>query len=149
MRCIIYTRFSPRPDAATSDSCEVQAAYCEEFAVKKGWTVARVFNDPDRSGADEYREVLWNAIEEIRKGDVLLVYKRDRLARNVYLSESILRAVSKRGGTIQSVAGDVDGDGPEQTLIRQIVAAMAEYERKLISKRTSYALRRMQSRASG
>lgn len=145
MKCIIYTRFSPRPDAATSESCEVQFAYCEEYAIKKGWDIRERFDDPDVSGSDEFREKLWAAIESLKKGEVLLVYKRDRLARNVYLSESINRAVSKKGATIVAVDGDVAGDGPEQQLIRQVVAAMAEYERKITARRTSAALRLYQS----
>lgn len=143
-KAIIYTRFSPRPDANDSDSCETQERICRDYAQLKGFEVVSVHADPDRSGADEFREELWAAINEIKKGCVLLVYKRDRLARNVYLAESINRAVAKRQGRIVAVTGDVEGDTPETQLIRQVVAAMAEYERKLISKRTSDAMKAKQ-----
>lgn len=142
---VIYTRFSPRPDAATSESCEMQEGLCRDYAAAHGWGCAAVFADADVSGADEFREKLWAAIDSLKKGGVLLVWKRDRLARNVYLAEMINRAVAKKGGRIVAVSGDVEGDGPEQVLVRQVVAAMAEYERKLIGIRTSAALRLYQS----
>lgn len=140
-KAVVYTRFSPRPDAKDSMSCAVQRAQCEQFAALRGYEVVRVYDDPDRSGADEYRDKLWSAIEAVPKGGVLLVYRRDRLARNLYLSEAINRAVTKRGGRIVAVYGDMEGETPEAQLVRQIIAAAAEYERKLISARTSAAMR--------
>jgi site-specific DNA recombinase len=144
-QAIIYTRFSPRRNADQSESCEVQRAYCEEYAAKRGLTVFKVIDDPDVSGADEFRPKLWEAIDSLDKGHVLLAYKRDRLARNVYLSEQIIRAVKSKGASIEAVSGDISGDGPEHTMIRQIIAAMAEYERKLIAQRTSHSMRHHQN----
>lgn len=141
---VIYTRFSPRRNAEESESCEVQQAYCEQHAAQKGYEIRAIIHDPDVSGADEYREKLWEAISLLYKGDVLLVYKRDRLARNVYLAEQINRAVRTRGATIEAVSGDIPGNGPEQILVRQVLAAIAEYERKLISTRTRMSMRQHQ-----
>ena len=142
---VIYTRFSPRRNAGESESCEVQQAYCEQYCAAKGYAIKAIIHDPDISGADEYRENLWKAIDRLEKGDVLLVFKRDRLARNVYLSEQINRAVTHKGGTIEAVSGDIEGNGPEQIMIQQVLASIAEYERKLIGQRTSYAMRRHQT----
>lgn len=138
---VVYTRFSPRRNAEESESCEVQLAYCEQYAAQHALDVVRVFDDPDVSGADEYREKLWQAIEALKHSSVLLVYKRDRLARNVYLSEQINRAVEKKGATIEAVSGDVKGDSAEAKMIRQVLAAIAEYERKMIASRTRHAMR--------
>ncbi len=144
MNTIIYTRFSPRRNAGESESCETQEALCREFAEKKGWNVRDVIHDPDASGADEYREPLWRAIDGLGRGDTLLVYKRDRLARNVYLAEQINRAVKGRGATIAAVSGDVEGDSAEVEMIRQVLASIAEYERKMIAQRTRHAMRQHQ-----
>lgn len=144
-QAIIYTRFSPRANADKCESCEVQRDYCEKYAAAHGMEIAAVFDDPDVSGADEYREKLWQAIEALPKGGVLLVYKRDRLARNVYLSEQINRAVEKKGATIEAVTGDVQGNSAETVMIRQVLAAIAEYERKMIASRTRHAMRFHQS----
>jgi DNA invertase Pin-like site-specific DNA recombinase len=140
-QAIIYTRFSPRANADKCESCEVQRDYCEKYAAAHGMEITAVFDDPDVSGADEYREKLWQAIEALQKGGVLVVYKRDRLARNVYLSEQINRAVEKKGATIEAVTGDVQGNSAETVMIRQVLAAIAEYERKMIAARTKHAMR--------
>jgi len=144
VKAIIYTRFSPRKNADECESCELQAAHCEQFAHKKGWTVSQIVNDKSISGADEFRPNLWKAIETLGKGDVLIVYKRDRLARNVYLSEQINRSVEKRGGKIVAVSGDIEGEGFEVVLIRQVLASIAEYERKQIGQRTHHAMQQHQ-----
>jgi len=143
-KAIIYTRFSPRRNAETSESCETQEGMCALHASQHNYEVAGVYHDKDVSGKDEYREVLWQAIEALGRGDILLVFKRDRLARNVYLAEQINRAVATRGATIEAIAGDVEGDSDEAVMIRQVLASIAEYERKMIGRRTSYAMRQHQ-----
>jgi len=107
-------------------------------------TVGGTFEDKAISGSEEDRPGLWHAIDALSSGSVLLVYKLDRLARNVYLSECIRRAVEKAGARIEAVEGDVVGDGPEQVMIRQVLAAFSEYERKIIAARTKYAMRHHQ-----
>lgn len=144
-KAVIYTRFSPRRNADESESCEIQLAFCEQHCAKLGIEVASVVHDPDASGADEFREKLWSAIDSLRKSWVLVVYKRDRLARNVYLSEQINRTVERKGASISAVSGDISGDSPEIRMIRQVLASVAEYERKIISMRTSHAMRHHQA----
>lgn len=144
MKAVIYTRFSPRRKAAECESCETQEALCRNHASRKGYEVIQAVHDKDVSGKDEYREKLWKAIEATPRGGVLLVIRRDRLARNVYLSEQINRAVATRGARIEATAGDVAGDSDEATMIRQVLASIYEYERKMIGKRTSFAMRQHQ-----
>jgi len=145
-RCIIYTRFSPRPNAKESESCEFQEAECRKYADARLWEIKSIFEDRAISGADEERPGLFGALEELDRNDALLIYKPDRLARDVYLSELFRRSVAKQGAKIVCVSGDVEGEGPEQTMIRQVVASLAEYERKLIAARTKAAMRWRQSR---
>jgi len=144
-KCIIYTRFSPRRNAEDCDSCETQGSTCTAYAKGKKYEIKAVIDDPDASGSDEYREKLWEAISCLCRGDILVVAKRDRLARNLYLSEQINRAVRHKGATIEAVSGDVSGDTPEFVMIRQVLASFAEYERKLIGMRTKSAMRQHQA----
>ena len=141
---VIYTRFSPRRNAEESESCTMQENTCRRYAEAKGYNVIEAFNDEDVSGKDAFREKLWEAIEMLKRGSVLIVYKRDRLARDLYLSEQINRSVSAQGARIEAVSGDVAGSGPEQDLIRQVLASISEYERKLIAMRTSWAMKQHQ-----
>lgn len=139
-RCIIYSRFSPRKNADTCESCETQIALCEEYAFKKGFEIVRTFADKDVSGADELRPLLWEAVDALRKGDVLLCWKRDRLARDLYLMCAIRRAVKKHGGIIHTVEQGEMGASAEDVFRDQIIDAVSELERKLISARTRAAM---------
>ncbi len=139
-RVIVYTRYSPRRNAEESQSCETQLAYCEQWAFKNGLPVAGRYRDEAVSGSDEDRPGMWAAIDALGKGDTLLVYKLDRLARNVYLMECVRRAVEVKGGVIAAVEGDVEGNGPEAVMIRQVLSSISEYERKIIALRTKYAM---------
>lgn len=143
-QAVVYTRFSPRKNEELCDSCEYQTNICREYAEEHGLTVRTVIEDKAVSGKDEFREKLWEAVKQLQKGDTLLVYRNDRLARNVYLMEVIRRAVLKQGAKIVAVTGDVKGDGPEQVLVRQIVSAISEYERKIIGIRTKTIMRAKQ-----
>jgi DNA invertase Pin-like site-specific DNA recombinase len=147
MKAVIYTRFSPRRNAEESESCETQEALCRTYAASKSWPVSeKVFADKDMSGSDADRPGLHDAIEALNRGDVLLVYKRDRLARDVLIAELTRRRVAVVGATIVAVSGDVTGDDNDPSVVfsRQIMDAVAELERKQIAIRTSDAMKTLQ-----
>lgn len=144
MKAIIYTRYSPQRNGKDSESCEVQAAYCEDHAAREGWEVADTLEDREKSGGDADRPNLWAAVDLLGKGDVLLVWKLDRLARSLYLMEGIRLAVERRGARIVAVEGDIEGNSPEVIMIRQILGSVYEYERKIIAQRTKAAMRHKQ-----
>lgn len=136
---IIYTRYSPRRYA--NDSCEQQRDVCEKYCEKQGYTPVEYYEDQERKGSDAERPGLWAAIDSLNKGQVLVVYKLDRLAREVYLHEVIRRQVDREGAWIEAVK---DGFGAsetyEQVLMRQILQAFSEYERRILAVRTRYAM---------
>lgn len=80
-----------------------------------------------------------DAVEELG-ATVLLVAKRDRLARDTVVSALVERLVTRKGGKIVAADGVGNGDGPEAMLMRHIVNAFAEYERAIIRARTKGAL---------
>ncbi len=102
------------------------------------------FTDSDVSGGApiEKRVGLLDALKELRSGDVLIVARRDRLARDVLLAGWIEKEVQKRGARIVSAAGEGNGSAndPAAKLMRVIIDAFAEYERGLIRARTRAAL---------
>lgn len=143
MKCVIYARFSPRP--GESNSIDTQVAECEQYARTNGWHVLSVHSDSHASGADPEREGLWEAMDNTPRGGVLLVWKMDRLARDLYLAEALHRQADKRGFRVQAVREGVADDTAEGRLIRQVLAAAAEYERRLVQVRTSVAMKRYQN----
>ena len=146
MTAIIYTRFSPRRNADKSESCETQEALCRAHAEAQGWPVGSVHADRGRSGKDADRPGLASALATLRRGDVLLVYKRDRIARQVLTIELTKRQVKAAGATIAAVSGDIAGDDNDPTVVfvRQVMDAVAELERKQIAVRTSDAMLQLQ-----
>lgn len=143
-KAVIYARFSPRPGAATCESIDTQREACIAYCAGKAYTVAEFHGDKAVSGSDEDRPVLWDAVNALRRGYVLVVYSADRLARSVYLAEYIRRKVDAKGARIECVRGDNNGTTPEDVLVRQVMQAFAEYERKIIAARTRLAMRRHQ-----
>ncbi len=138
---VVYTRYSPRRNAHESESCETQEAQCREHAEAKGWPVRSAHRDEGKSGKDLDRPGLAAALADLKRGDVLLVYRRCRLARSMLVAELTQRQVKAAGARIAAVSGDIsDDDGPEATFARQVMDAVAELERKLIGLRTRAAL---------
>ncbi len=146
MKVIIYARFSPRPDAAVSESNAAQFDLCRAYAMRMGWTVAGEHQDAAFSGDDEDRPGLWAALDALPRKAVLLVYKLDRLARSVYLSHLIEEELKKKGCRVVSVVGEGTGsNSPEDELIRRILQALAEYQKKAQAARTRAAMLRHQA----
>jgi site-specific DNA recombinase len=126
VKAIIYARFSPRPNAAESESIETQLDYCRAHCQAQGLEIAGEFEDRALSGDDEDRPGLWAAVDALRRGYILLVYRLDRLARSVYLSEFIRREV-------------------KEVFVRQVLQAEHEYAKKVAAARTKYAMLRHQA----
>jgi len=142
---IIYARFSPRPNADQSESIKKQIEVCREYCRKKQYAVLEHFEDRALSGTDADRPGLWAAIDAVKRGYVLVVRWRSRLARDVYLEETIERLVDKAGGHIEAVEEN-NGQKPHDKMIRQILAAFREYERRMIAMRTKYAMLKYQNK---
>lgn len=138
---IVYTRYSPRRNAKDSESAATQEAQCREYAKARNWPVKSAHGDKALSGKEVYKPGLEAAIQALRPGDVLLVYSRCRIARKLMLSLFVEEKVKGKGARIVAVTGDpVGGDGPEAVMLRQIIGAVHEYERKLIAARTKAAM---------
>jgi DNA invertase Pin-like site-specific DNA recombinase len=71
---------------------------------------------------------------------VLVVAKRDRLARDVLHAGAIEAAVVARGARVVSADGAADGDDPAARMMRQLLDVFAEFERGMIRARTRAAL---------
>jgi DNA invertase Pin-like site-specific DNA recombinase len=69
--------------------------------------------------------------------DVLVVPRLDRLARDLLIQETVIGRLQRRGRQVQSAAEpDVTSSDPTRVLVRQVLGAIAEYERGLIRGRT-------------
>lgn len=127
-----------------ANGVEAQRSAVEVWARARGVELLAVLEDEGVSGATpiEQRPGLVAAVEALRthRAGVLVVAKRDRIARDVIISAVVEHIVSRHGASLVSADGAGNGDGPEDQLLRQILAAVAQYERQLIRARTRLAL---------
>ncbi|AQT68055.1 DNA-invertase hin [Anaerohalosphaera lusitana] len=145
-KAILYARFSPRRNADQCESIETQFDLCTDYCINNNLEIVAKFNDKALSGSDEDRPGLWSAMDALKRGHCLVVYRLDRLARSVYLSDIIERTVKKKGASIVSISGEGTwSDNDEDWLIRKILQTLAEYERKVIAARTKAAMLRHQA----
>ena len=102
--------------------------------------------DPDfifkehASGAKTQRPQLGLMIKTLRKGDVLVVYKLDRLARSVKHLFQMMEYFDKHGIEFKSLTEAIDTTTAMGKMVFHIFAAIAELERNMISERTKAGL---------
>ena len=87
------------------------------------------------SGVGE-RVELQEALQYLREGDCLVVYKLDRLGRSMRDLLNIMTDLEKRGVGVISLKDGIDASSTSGKLIMHIFAALAEFERDLIRERT-------------
>jgi DNA invertase Pin-like site-specific DNA recombinase len=123
---------------------EAQRAAIGSWAEREGVRLAAWYEDQGVSGGSELnaRPGLSAALVGLREHNagVLVVAKRDRLARDVAIARAITGFVEKAGASVRSADGTSDAVGPEGMMMKTMIDAFAEYERALIGQRTKAAL---------
>lgn len=142
MAAISYTRVSSDKQAESGAGIAAQAAAIKSYAKQAGLDLVESYSDDGISGAAgiEGRPGLAAAIGRLRRGDVLVIAKRDRLGRDMMTTLTIERAVAKRGASIVSADGVGNGDGAADAFMRSVMDAAAQFERDLIKARTRAAM---------
>jgi len=139
---LIYCRFSPRPDADTSTSNERQEERCRAFCLAHEYDVVGVWEDRNLSGGTIKRPGLQQAIASLSDGMVLVVDTSDRLARDMMVYLTIQRVVNEAGAQIAFADGTPPDSTPEGELVCGMLALFAQYQRKIIRKKTKAGLAR-------
>ncbi|MGQ9350706.1 recombinase family protein [Mycolicibacterium gilvum] len=108
--------------------------------------VTKTFSDV-MSGARDDRPGLADLMAYVREGDTVVVWKLDRLGRNMLHILQTVRELTARGVTLVSVTDGIDSSTPAGRMMIGVLGSLAEYERELIQERT--ALKRAASRTNG
>jgi DNA invertase Pin-like site-specific DNA recombinase len=101
------------------------------------------------SGKHDDRPGLTSACKALRSGDVLVIYKLDRLGRNLKHLVNTVHELTERGVGLKVLSGQgaaLDTTTPSGKLVFGIFAALAEFERELISERTRAGLQSARAR---
>ena len=95
------------------------------------------------SGKNDNRQGLIACLKAVRKGDTLIVWKLDRLGRNLKHLVDTVHDLSSKGVDFKVLSGQgaqIDTATAQGKLVFGIFAALAEFERDLISERTKAGL---------
>lgn len=134
MALIGYARVSTRDQHAEAQHDALTAAGC-----------AKVFTDK-ASGKLASRPKLDAALAYLRPGDTLVCTKLDRLGRSVHNLVELGLALAERGIDLRVLHQGIDTATPGGKLTFHILAAIAEFERDLISERTKDGLEAARAR---
>ncbi len=142
-RAAVYARVS-----TTDQKCENQLLELHRYAAARGWS-ATDYVDEGVSGARDRRPALDRLLADARRRrfDVLVVWRLDRLGRNLRHLVTLLEDVQALGISFVSLAEGIDATTPAGKLQMHILAAIAEFERARIAERVRAGLAR--ARAHG
>jgi site-specific DNA recombinase len=125
-------------------SPEAQRAAIEAWAAREGVQMAAWHVDQGVCSVTpiDERPALVAALAALRdhRAGVLVVARRDRIARDVVLTATVERLVERAGARVVSTAGEGNGDTPADAFMRTVIDGAAQYERALIGARTKAAL---------
>ena len=123
-----YARVSTRDQTVALQLDALTAAGC-----------VRVFEET-ASGAQRDRPQLAAALDWMRAGDTLVVWKLDRLARSTKQLIETVEGLARRGIGFRCVTQDIDTTTAGGRLVFTIFSAIAEFEREIIQERTRAGL---------
>jgi DNA invertase Pin-like site-specific DNA recombinase len=142
LRAAIYARVS------TSDqTCENQLLELHRYSDARGWSFTD-FIDCGVSGAKDRRPALDQLVADARRRrfDVLVVWRLDRLGRNLRHLVTLLEELQTLGVAFVSFGEGIDATTPAGKLQMHILAAIAEFERARIAERVRAGLARVKAR---
>jgi DNA invertase Pin-like site-specific DNA recombinase len=144
MRLAAYLRVSTDAQAEGL-GLEVQERSIRQWADRYDHKIGNAFTDAGISGSNglDTRAGLANALASLKQGLAkgLVVYRLDRLARDLIVQEQLLAECWRNGWAVYSTSESEaqyltdDPADPSRKLIRQVLGAVAEYERSMISLR--------------
>jgi DNA invertase Pin-like site-specific DNA recombinase len=142
MRVIGYVRVSTEEQAHSRAGLEAQRAAIQAEAERRGWTVVSVIEDAGYSAKDLKRPGIRAALEAMRSGeaDALVIAKLDRLSRSMLDFAGLMAKAQKQSWGIVALDVNVDTTTPSGEAMANVMAAFAQFERRLIGQRTREAL---------
>jgi len=141
LRAYGYIRVSTTEQAEEGYSLAAQERSLREYAERTNLTLAHVYADEGISAKDTKRPGLQAALAAIGKGDVLVVWKLDRLSRSVRDTEAIFSALDKRSASFVSVMEPhLSTAGASGVLVRQITAVFAEHYRRSLGENVRHGM---------
>jgi DNA invertase Pin-like site-specific DNA recombinase len=129
-----YARVSTREQSLSMQVDALKKAGCDQI------------HEEIASGAKTARPVLEEIMRNLREGDTLIIWKLDRLGRNLaHLIHLTTKLIEKKVGLI-SLNDPIDTSTAQGRMVFGIFASLAEFERELIRERTQAGLKSARAR---
>lgn len=143
VRAAIYARVSTDEQAESGTSLDDQVRRCEAYCAAQGWTVIAVYREEGVSGTRASRPELDQLMCRAKRCelDAIVVAKLDRWGRSMRHLCAALGDLDDWRVRFASVAEAIDSSTPSGRLLRNVLGAIAEFEREAIIERTSSGLR--------
>jgi len=146
-----YVRVSTEEQASKGHGLEAQERAIRSFAESQGFELIGIEKDSGVSGAKKPSERIGFLrvlqLAEARSYSVLLVWKFDRLARNLFYSVTTVNDLKEKYGVVlRSVTEPIDTSNPMGEMIFTLLAGFAAEERRVIIRRTLAGKREKASR---
>lgn len=150
MKAFAYLRVSGK-DQIKGDGFARQLSAIRDYAGANGITISAIHREEGVSGtkAAEDRPAWAKLIKALHSNGVkaVIVEKLDRLARDLMVQEAAIADLQRHGFTLLSVAEpDLMASDPTRILMRQIIGAVAQYDKSMIVSKLAGA--RARKRAS-
>jgi DNA invertase Pin-like site-specific DNA recombinase len=123
-----YARVSTQDQDNQAQITALQQAGCE-----------RIFQEKASGGRWDRLE-LQRLMEHLRAGDVVVVFKLDRLSRSLKDLLLTLERIELAGASFLSLTEAIDTGTPAGRMMMQIVGSFAEFERAMLKERTRHGL---------
>src|ERR1039457_7492792 len=123
-----YARVSTDDQDTAAQVAALKAAGCERIYKEKA------------SGGRWDRPELRRLLEQLRKGDVLVVWKLDRLSRSLRDVLMIMERLAETKAGFRSLTEAIDTTTPAGRMMMQMVGAFAEFEGAMLKERTKAGL---------
>lgn len=136
-----YLRVSTEEQARSGLGMEAQRSRITDEADRRGWSIAWACDD-GYTASNLNRPALTAALESLRSGDAagLVVAKLDRLSRSLMDFAALMETARSEGWSVVALDLGVDMSTPSGEMLANVLASFAQYERRLISQRTTDAL---------
>jgi DNA invertase Pin-like site-specific DNA recombinase len=123
-----YARVSTNDQETATQVAALKAAGCERIYREKA------------SGGRWDRPELHRLLDQLRKDDVLVVWKLDRLSRSLRDVLTIMERLGEAGAGFRSLTEAIDTTTSAGRMMMQMVGAFAEFERAMLRERTKAGL---------
>ena len=144
MNAIIYIRVSTTEQAELGYSLKAQEEACLEYAKRNDYTVLKVFIEKGESAKTTNRTQLQKMLDYSKENkgkiDILIVYKIDRLSRDVYDALSLRLYLNKLGIELKSVSEPIDSS-PIGKFTANLFSSLAQLDNDMRSERTSMGMK--------